>query len=57
MRWWGPLHCDRIADIRQTLDASWNAIVIALETIGHKVLADRLRVKYHVSQTAGTQLS
>ena len=42
--------------LNSTLDASWSMIVVALEKIGHHILADRLRAKYQVPLTTGTTL-
>ena len=44
--------------LKSTPNASWSMIIMALEKIGHRVLADQLRAKYLVPQTtAGTQFT
>ena len=42
--------------LKSTTNASWSTIVTALEKIGHRVLADQLRAKYLVPQTAAGTL-
>ena len=42
--------------LKSTTNASWSMIAMALEKIGHRVLADQLRAKYLVPQTAAGTL-